>query len=1544
MGKPRNIESIHPLSPMQSGMLFHTLHEPGSGIYHEQVIYRLEGEIDPRAMENAWRAVAARHAALRTLFTWEKRKKPLQVVRKRVDLPWEDLDWRGVDPGEREERLEAYLSRDREKGFALQKAPLMRLALIRWGEDAWRFIWSHHHILMDGWCVPIIFKEVIGHYEAFRAGRSFRPPPARPYGEYIAWLQRRDASSSKKYWQKALQGLDGPTPLPFDGGPGRTSPGSALFNREEMVLPGAATRDLETLARTRRLTVNAVFQTAWAVVLGGLGRLADVVFGSVVSGRPARLPGVETMIGLFINTLPVRVNLSPDRTFRTAARELLESQAEREAFGYIPLSDIRAASGLEPGAPLFESIVAFENYPVDKTLADRETGVRIVDARIVEKTNYPLNLMVSPGAETRVAILHDGARFEKENIRRLLDCLRTVLEAATADPDRRLAEIPLAPEDGSGRIPPPLDENVMDCPREAMVHELFRQCAETHPDRTAAACNGERIAYGELNEKADRLARRLRRLGVGPETAAGVLLERSIEMVAAVLAVLKAGGAYVLLDPAHPRGRISHILEDSGVRVLVTRKRFAGKWSGEFIHPVAPDEEPDPPPVRDGEEGERPAPSGSPRSPAYIIHTSGTTGRPKGVVVAHESLTNLLYAFERVAPSGETLVGTSVCSVAFDVFAWEMFSTLCFGGALHIVPGADYSDPARFARFLVDRRATSAYIPPGLLEAAVEALQNAPGPISLDRILVGVEPIPRGVLQRLRDLSDDLRVVNGYGPSETTICAAFFPFVSGMEEPERRTPIGKAAAEYRIHILDEHLRRLPPGAPGEIHIAGIGLARGYLNHPALTARAFIPDPFAVRPGERLYKTGDLARYLPDGNIEFLGREDHQVKIRGYRVETAEIEHVLLEHPGVREAVVTAPAGRTGGRRLAAHVAAEKRAFADRPASVARLRDHLAGSLPDYMIPADFVFLDKLPRTANGKVDRAALRAPDPSTRVRADAFVSPGTDVEKRLGAIWADVLNLDRVGIHDNFFELGGDSILSIQILSRASREGLTFTLKQFFQHPTIARLAPLASAAPPREARDASDPEAAPLTPVQRWFFEMDMPEPHHFNQTLLLKTSPDAAPDALEKIIGRLVDHHDALRSRFVKTGEEMRQERREPQAGPLLIVEDLSPVPPSDRTARLEAMAAAYQASLDPARGRLARFVWFRMGDGRSDRLLIVVHHLVVDGVSWRILMEDLHVAHEQLARGEPIRLPPKTDSFARWAERLVEHADSEALRKEADFWLNQGASVPPPLPRDAPPDRKDAAEAPHETILAVLDRENTSALLREAHGAYNTRINDLLLAALALAFRRWTGEASLLVEMEGHGREELFPDMDLSRTVGWFTSLYPLVLTVEGGENPGPDLIAVKERLRGIPNNGVGHGILAHLTRDPGIRDRIRALPRPEIGFNYLGRFDGMLSRPPVLGQAPESPGPEVAPSTKRIHRIDVNGLIAGDRLRTAWTFDRGVHRKETIESLARDYRTTLETLVAHCLSPGAGEPTASDFPGSRLDQETLEDFMEDLDI
>jgi len=1038
-----NLEDLYELSPMQQGMLFHTLYAPGSGIYFEQSIFTIEGDLDRAAFERAWRLVVARHSILRTGFVWEGVEKPLQVVFRSVNIDIEDHDWREFDSKQQHERLEKFISDDQAAGFDLAQPPLMRLTLIRMSDSFYKLIWSRHHMVLDRWSRAVVLKEVFVIYNAFSQGLQPELEPARPYGNYIGWILKQDPAEAESFWRRTLRGFENPTDVMI----GRAPPAPMeTYDCKNAQLSSEATLKLRTFCREQKLTMNTVVQGAWSLLLGCYSGENDILFGATVAGRPAELAGVECMVGLFINTLPMRVRIQWEVPLLSWLRTLQEQQAEQRDYEYSSLIDIQGWSDLPRGVPLFETVLVFENLPVETSFRENKTNVAIRGDRAVRsKTNYALTMLVNPQAELSISCVYDNTRFDSDSISRLLNHFLVLLEQFSESGESRLAEISLLDPVERNLILNRWNETAAAYDDQGCLHQVFESQVRQTPGAVALKHKNQVVNYADLNARANKLARFLIARGVGPEKVVGICMERSIEMVIGLLGILKAAGAYLPLDPAYPTERLRYMTYDSELSLLLTEKRFAEKFEDTATQIVLWEELQ---PALESERGDDLNVGVTSENLAYIMYTSGSTGQPKGVQAPHRPTMNRCSWMWRNYPFADHEVCCQKTALSFGDSVWEIFGPLLQGVPSVIIPDEVLRDPELLTLTLAEQQVSRLVLVPSLLRVLFESVADIGTRLPLLKLWVtSGEALTVELAREFASRLPNSVLLNLYGSSEVAAdvtCAQITGSESGVS-------IGRPIANTEIYILDSRKQPTPIGVPGELYVGGASLARGYYRRPDLTAEKFPANPFGKGAGARLYDTGDVARYHSDGNIEFLGRRDQQVKIRGFRIEMAEIESALRQHSAVRQAVAIASEDR-GEQRLVGYLVLQP----DQTVTVDELRTHLRNSLPDYMIPSAFVTLEKLPLTVSGKVDRRQLPLPDEKRPALGEAYIAPRTPVEQEVVTIWEQVLKVKGVGVYDNFFALGGHSLLATQVISRVHESfQIDMPLRTIFEQPTVAGFA---------------------------------------------------------------------------------------------------------------------------------------------------------------------------------------------------------------------------------------------------------------------------------------------------------------------------------------------------------------------------------------------------------------------------------------------------------------------------------------------------------
>ncbi|NCE93551.1 non-ribosomal peptide synthetase [Pseudomonas sp. L13] len=1490
------VEDRQALSYAQQRMWFLWQLDPASGAYNLPGAVRLRGALSLPALEQAFASLVARHETLRTVFQRQADERLAQVAVE-PSVTVEHLDFTALAVDAREQAVNAAATRQSLLPFDLEHGPLLRVQLLKLAEQEQVLLLTLHHIVSDGWSMNVLIDEFIRCYDAHE--RNEAPQlPALPiqYSDYALWqrrwLEAGEQARQLEYWQARLGDEHPVLELPTDHP--RPAMPSYQGTRHNFVIDPALAAQLRSCAQQHNVTLFMLLLGAFNVLLHRYTGQGDIRVGVPIANR--NRTEVEGLIGFFVNTQVLRTEL----TGQTRVAELLQGIKEHalgaQAHQELPFERLVEALKIERSlshTPLFQ--VMYNHQPVVADIASVSTASGL-ELALVEwqgrTTQFDLTLDTYEKSGTlHAALTYANDLFDTPTIERMARHWTRLLQAMVLDGEQRIGELPMLDAGEQQRLVHSWNQTAEAYPTERGLHHLIEDQAQRSPDAPALVFGTTTLTYAQLDARANQLAHALGEQGVGPDVLVGICIERSIEMVVGLLAILKAGGAYVPLDPEYPQERLAYMIEDSGIQLLLSQQSLLASLPVAGIQVIALDQ---PALWLDGYSSDSPNVAPHALNLAYVIYTSGSTGKPKGAGNSHRALVNRLSWMQQAYGLGANDAVLQKTPFSFDVSVWEFFWPLMTGARLVVAAPGEHREPARLIDTIGRYAITTLHFVPSMLQAFI----HEPGVqacASLTRIVCSGEALPLDAQQQVFARLPTAALYNLYGPTEAAIDVTHWACI---DEGADSVPIGRPIANLGTYVLDAQLNPVPAGVSGELYLGGVGLARSYHRRPALTAERFVPSPFVM--GERLYRTGDRVRQRADGVIEYLGRLDHQVKLRGLRIELGEIEARLMQHPHVREAVVLVH----GGKQLVAYLVHAGEAPAD-------LKAWLLSSLPEYMVPTHFIALPKLPVTANGKLDRKALPAPDAALQ---QAFVAPQGDLQTALAAIWSDVLGVEQVGQDDNFFELGGDSIISIQVVSRARQAGIRLSPRDLFQYQSIRSLALVASFEQVSLIDQGPVSGAVMLTPVQHSFFDQMIPARHHWNQSLLLVPGEVLEPARLEAALARLIQHHDALRLRFVQQADGWQQSHAAYVSEPLLWQCQAS------TDAELAALCDEAQRSLDLAKGPLLRAALVSMADG-SQRVLLVIHHLVVDGVSWRILLEDLQQAYREQA------LPAKTSAYQHWAQQLHRHA--QTLDEQLPYW--QAQFIDAELPCDHPEGGlQNRLGAKLETRL---DAEHTRRLLQDAPAAYRTQVNDLLLTALARVISRWSEQPAALIQLEGHGREDLFDDIDLSRTVGWFTSLYPVCLHAEGEL---PEAIkAVKEQLRTVPDKGLGYGLLRYLGTSHA-RESLASLAAPRITFNYLGQFDRQFNESALFVPASQGSGQAQDPEAPLANWLTVEGQVYGGELSLQWGFSREMFEAATVQRLANEYAAELKALIEHCSATPAGQVTPSDFPLARLTQQQLD--------
>ncbi len=1528
--------AVIPLSFAQSRLWFLDQLQGPSPVYNMAAALRLHGRLDARALGAALADVVARHESLRTVFAATD-DTPQQVVIpvEQADLSWRTVNARGWSAGRLREAVDAAA----RETFDLATQIPLRASLFRVDDDEHVLVAVVHHIAADGWSLRPLVRDLGMAYASRCAGRAPDwEPLAVQYVDYTLWQRAQfgelaDSGSriagQLAYWQDALAGMPERLQLPTDRPypPVADQRGAAV----EVDWPADLQQQIAGLAREYNSTSFMVVQAALAVLLSKISASTDVAVGFPIAGR--RDPALEDLVGFFVNTLVLRVDLAGDPSFtelltRVRARSLEAFEHQDVPFEVL-VERVNPTRSLTHH-PLVQVMLAWQNFAGQ----DSEPGAGLALGDDVQVTSIPLDTQVArmdlvfslaerwaednepAGIGGRVEFRTDV--FDAETIETLIARLQRVLEAMTADPTRALSTVDLLDRREHARLDALGNRAVLTAPAtvDASVPALFAEQVARVPDAVALRCEDRSWTYREFDEAADRLARRLAGLGVGRGERVALLFGRSAEAIVAILAVLKAGAAYLPIDPALPAERIGFMLGDAAPMVAISTAELAERLYGHHV-PVIDVGDVDAPGV--DAQPATPLPAPSPDDIAYLIYTSGTTGVPKGVAVAHRNVAQLLASGESGLPHEG--VWSQWHSLAFDVSVWEIFGALLQGGRLVVIPDAVVRSPEDFHALLVAEGVTVISQTPSAADVlSPEGLESA-------ALVVAGEACPAELVDRW---APGRAMINAYGPTEATVYAAVSAPLQAGAAANAPVPIGSPVPGAAAFVLDEFLRPVPHGVVGELYVAGGGVAVGYWRRAELTASRFVACPFGA-PGARMYRTGDLVRWGSDGQLQYLGRADEQVKIRGYRIELGEVRSALAALDGVEQAVVIAREDRPGDKRLVGYITGG--------ADPVEIRTRLADHLPAYMVPAAVVTLEALPLTANGKLDVRALPAPEYRD---VDRYRAPGSPVEETLAGIYAQVLGVDRVGIDDSFFDLGGDSISSMQVVTRARAAGLVLRTRDIFTEQTVARLARVAGVTDGEYGVADEGVGDIAATPIIRWLRSVDGPV-DQFNQTMVLAAPAGVTEADVVTVLQALLDRHAMLRLRVDDDSGEW--SLRVPEPGSVDAAQRVHAVDALSDAAIIEA-----RSRLNPAAGVMLSALWV----AATRQLVLIIHHLAVDGVSWRVLLEDLNIAWGQHHHGQPIALPAGGTSFARWSALLAEHASSPAVVAQADAW-RRVAATPAALPAVRPDvDTYETAE----NMAVTLDVKTTRTLLGEVPAAFHAGINDILLVGFALAWAEFLGNAGspIGIDVEGHGRhEELAPGVDLSRTVGWFTTKYPVALNVgglswsqvtAGAPVLGALIKDAKEQLRGLPDP-LSYGLLRYLNAEIDLDGA-----DPAIGFNYLGRLGGAAAELSdelwrIAADGSSATATSTAVPMPLMHTVDLNAgtmdTADGPQLHANWTWAASALDREQVARLSRLWFEALAGICAH-VRTGGGGLTPSDIVPARLDQQQIDELERRLRV
>ncbi|MCU0467731.1 MAG: amino acid adenylation domain-containing protein [Arcicella sp.] len=1522
----KNIKDIYQLSPMQEGIYFHGLMDESSTTYCEQMNYKLRGKLNTSLLEKALRMLVQRHDVLRTIFNHKKADVPLQVVLKDRDISLYFEDLRNLNTDEIQQKfLQDFKKSNQQIAFDLTKDVLFRVSVFQLEDEIFEIIWTYHHIILDGWCVSILLEEFLEIYNSLLENRPLRLASSKPFRNYIKWLGELNQEDMRKHWEVCLEEYD--TVANLNGGVYNFD--ATTVDRTEEILKTLSkekTTQIRTFATHNRMTVNSILQSLWGVVLAKNNQREDVIFGTVVSGRPPEMAGIENMIGLFVNTIPTRIRFGNTTTLLQLLQTTQQNYLSDIPHQYYPLSKIQAISTLKNN--LIDHVFVYENFPISERLKqlsatnDVEERLEIIEAKSHDVGKFNFNFVVYEEDELRLSLQFNPAVYSEIFIEKISHQFIQLIDILMADANTVISKISLISE--SEKLHQlQLNDTFKSYIPNSTIHQYFRNQAKNTPNSIAIINDESFYTYAQLDALSSHFASILvnkYQINVGEKVA--VYMPRSTESIICLLAILKIGGIYVPINADAPFERVSHVLGDCSAKAIITHRKENYPINLSLIQ-IGVEEI-----VTNSESNETELYTFEntvvkPSDNAYIIYTSGSTGKPKGVPIRHESLlSRILYHTHYIGIKEEDTI-LQFASHSFDASLVEIFMAFLSGGKIVIASDEQKENITSLIQLIDKYQVSVAIIPPAYLKI----LNKNPLP-SIRKIISTGEA---ATIEEMLFYAATKDCYNGYGPTETCVGASFHKIdlsLTDFYRKQKSIPIGKPFADTKIYILDQYANLIPTGMKGEICVSGIGLSDGYLNDVSLSDKKFIKNPYQTDSTDgRLYFTGDLGYWNESGELIYCGRKDNQVQVRGIRVELGEIENIIQSFPNVKNVVVLPKKNADETTILVAYVEVENMP------SQNEWRNFLRNYLPEYMFPTFFVEITQWDLTKTGKIDRKKLALKDIDI-TNEKAFQAPQNEKQRKIVEIWQEVIGKEKISIYDNFFEIGGDSIKAIQIVSRLYRLQFKAEVKDLFQFPTVEEFAEKLIDLNENISQSAIV-GTIPLTPIQKEFFLTEIENKNFYNQSVMLKSEKRILKEDVKYVFLRLTTHHDALRMSYLRKSEEYIQVNNDVWAD--FEVDEYDFQNDENPHESLTNRANSIQSSLNLSKSPLIKVTLFRLPD--ADRLLIIVHHLVIDGVSWRILLEDLDSLFQQISNKEPLLLPLKTDSFSKWATELTKYANSEKFLLEKEYWKTIENCQVEALPKS----NHQQNDFPKlKTVHISLEETQTKNLLQKVHHAFGTEINDILLTTLGLASKKVFGHNNTLLTLEGHGRENILADINISRTIGWFTTTFPVIINSQWSDNFAKQIMENKEMLRQIPNKGIGYGILKYLT-DSCHKEDINFKSTPQIVFNYLGQFDSDIPKS-VFSIAQENAGETHDSDDTPLHQLSVLGAVMNHKLDLSFNYDSAYFSEKTIESLANNYHQILLELIDFCVQKKDKSLTISDLTHKKISSENLEKLSLKYDL
>ncbi|MGI9553192.1 MAG: amino acid adenylation domain-containing protein [Aurantibacter sp.] len=1523
-----------PLSRGQRRLWFLQNLYPENSFYNLSERYIFHGELQVQHLKNALQLVVADHDLLRSSYPEVNGKSIIKIADENV-LEVQEHDLSGLPSEEADIRAKNIMSAQDGKYFELSTPPLIRASLLKFSESEHLLFLTLHHIITDEWSMNILRAELAANYKALCDGKEIvTRPPGLKFSDYAYWQQQHNEYESQlAYWKDKLTGEIPILDLQTDHkAPLTPSYKGRQHKREYSVELSQKTLELSKKLET---TPFVLLLSVYYILLHKYTGQEDLLVGSPMSGRNNK--SLENIFGFFLDTMVLRSQVKPTDSFLELVQQV--KIVTRDAFEHkdVPfdllVKELKIKRLLSVN-PFFQVMFVY-NAQEDTPSFGQE--VKLIEGDLYDSgvAKFDLTFYIAEKNGKLSSILEYATDlFEEPTVLQYQEHFELLLKGVTSDPQKQISEIGMLTLREEAVFFPKLSEEIGPFEKFTGIHEIISRYSKKTPDVTAVVFADTSLTYQELIERADALALSILEFTKGKNEIVGLCMDRSVEMIIGMLAILKAGCAYLPLDSDYPAQRINFMLQDSKVKVVLSQNALKSVFDGFQGSLISVDGQ-----QKSVVDSTLNLPALNKDDLAYVIYTSGSTGNPKGVPITHKNIINSTQgrlAFYENTPSAFLLMS----SIAFDSSKAGIFWTLCTGGTLVIAEKRIEQDIEKMCDIIASNEVTHTLMLPTLYKLVLE-YGNIPKLLGLNTVIVAGESCYSSLGTTHFEKLPQVKLYNEYGPTEATVWCVAHQLKA--DQNGETAPIGKPVANAVILLLNDLLDPVPFGAVGEIYIGGPGLSGSYLNRPELSKEAYVQNPFSNLDTKLLYKTGDLARYNNQGDLEFLGRSDQQVKIRGFRVELEEIEQVIAKESMIEEAVVLVGEIENGTepkpdfnspKQLVAYL----RVGSDYDPIT--LKGNLKKTVPEHMIPTSFIVVAEFPKLPNGKVNRNdLLKIKGRTEEQNKKSYSTPENETQKKLVEIWEDVLNFSPVGIHDNFFEIGGDSISSIQIISKARKAGIELQPNQIFENQTIATLALFAK----KEVHEALteeplDSEFIPLTPIQSWFFEVHTNAPHYWNQIVEFSSGEYIDPSAIERIGNELVAYHDALRLSFIQDGSTWKAQVLSADSITAFYHFDLEETSKiSDRDQRIKSTLTTFQENCRLEEGNLFRVLYFECGTRRAKvgKVFIVCHHLVTDMVSWHSIFSDFLMALKQLGQNENISFKQKTASIKAWGVHLLELSKTKKLQEELVFWKKQHNDTRQ-LPTDFDFKGRLFEEGSIAIHTATLTKKDTVALLSEANDAYNTKIEDLLITVLLETICEWGQLEEFCLGLERHGRPKDNELINVSNTIGWFTSFFPVTLQNTKGDL-GNKIKGVKEQLRTIPNDGIGYGILKYISD---VRPENHLDQSPQLIFNYLGKqgnkLDGIQGKFQYLLEGARDPRSE------RTYMIEINSYVSDDQLIMNWSYSTEIHKESTIIDLAGNFEKSLGELIAHCAGKIKKEFTPSDFPEADLSQDDLDSLMNKL--